>query len=157
MKEQFTLHERCLKITLLSYLEGWGRWEVGAPSRAYGPGPKTRGSCLSSQIRSGHVLIYVKNRHPSASLCTCFQGNCPPSSCVSGVPARGRELGVSNVSACAVSCPVVFLNPLLCRGAGKRSRAGASGNAPGIGKRSWAGASGNTSHSTDLDLTSCTW
>ena len=125
---------------------------MGAPSRAYGPAPKARGSCLSSKIRSGHVLIYLKNRRPLTSLCTCFQGNCPPSSCVSAMPTRGQESGVSNVSACSGSCSVVLSTrscagapgnapalahqeTLLCWGARKRSCAGASGNAPALGRQ----------------------
>ena len=108
---------------------------MGAPSRAYGPGPKARGSCLSSKIRSGHVLIYLMNRRPLTSLCTCFQGNCPPSSCVSAMPTRGQESGVSNVSACSGSCSVVLSTRSCARGARKRSCAGASGNAPALGRQ----------------------
>lgn len=87
-----------------------GRWEL---LQAYGPGPKARGSRLSSQIRSGHVPIYLKNRHPSASLCTCFKGTAPVA--VSLVCLRKeRELGVSNVPACASPALWSFSNPLLC-------------------------------------------
>lgn len=107
---------------------------MGAPSRAYGPGPKTRGSCLSSQIRSGHVLIHVKNRHPSASLCTCFRGNCPRVA-VSLVCLREDGSWESPTS------PPV-LSPALWSFS-TRSCAGAPGNAPVLGHQEMLLALGN--------------
>lgn len=135
----FSWGTRCGILSLL-LLVG----KVGGGSSLQGVWPRTKGQrvlAFPPQIRSGHVPIYLKNKEASLSQSLYLFPRHPQEVAVSLVCLERRELGVSNVPACARLLPCGLSQP-----------------APVLEKteaHSCAGASGNTSHSADLDLTSC--